>query len=62
MRAGETRDQILAEYEAEYGPEALAVPPNSGAMRMIWAVPVVGVALGAFGLARLDDELKDIDG
>ena len=74
----------------EYGAEALAVPPEHGLFRAIWLVPVVGIGLGAFGLARmvrrwrratagggpagqgaatrdaydarLDDELKDLDG
>jgi cytochrome c-type biogenesis protein CcmF len=92
MRAGETRDQIVAEYAAQYGSDALAVPPNTGLFRAIWAVPVLAIALGAFALARmlrrwrrndgtrgpapamagappkdaydarLDDELKDLDG
>jgi cytochrome c-type biogenesis protein CcmF len=51
--AGETRDRILAEYMDEFGAEALAVPPNRGVLRAIWAVPIVGIGLGAFGLARL---------
>jgi cytochrome c-type biogenesis protein CcmH/NrfF len=92
MQAGETRDQIVAEYAKQYGKDALAVPPNTGAFRIIYAVPVLGIALGAFGLvrmlrrwrrndgdddpkpptagqppkdaydARLDDELKGLDG
>jgi cytochrome c-type biogenesis protein CcmH/NrfF len=53
LRAGEARDQIIAEYATEFGPEALAVPPNTGVFRIIWVVPVVGIGLGAFGLARL---------
>jgi cytochrome c-type biogenesis protein CcmH/NrfF len=52
IKAGEARDQIIAEYAADFGPEALAVPPNHGALRAIWAVPVAGIGLGAFGLAR----------
>jgi cytochrome c-type biogenesis protein CcmH/NrfF len=95
MRAGEARDQIISEYAASFGPDALAVPPNQGVFKIIWAVPVAGIGLGAFGLsqlmrrwrtggngrragslspsagaaaavdpyeARLDDELKDLDG
>jgi cytochrome c-type biogenesis protein CcmF len=53
MRAGETRDAIIADYEAEHGMDALAVPPNRGILRAIWAVPVVGIAMAAFGLARM---------
>jgi cytochrome c-type biogenesis protein CcmF len=53
LHAGETRDAILAEYSAEFGPESLAVPPNRGVFRAIWVVPVLGIGLGAFGLGRL---------
>lgn len=53
IKAGESRDQILAEYAAEYGAEALAVPPNTGILRAIYLVPVIGIALGAFGMARM---------
>jgi cytochrome c-type biogenesis protein CcmF len=94
LAQGETQDQILAEYSATYGTESLAVPPNTGAFRAIWAVPVAAIGLGAIGVglligrwrathrdgdahdgpgpgaptvrdaydARLDDELKDLDG
>src|SRR5208283_5372409 len=53
MRAGESRDAIIAEYEAEHGIERLSVPPNRGVLKAIWIVPVVGIAFGAFGLARM---------
>jgi cytochrome c-type biogenesis protein CcmH/NrfF len=53
LRAGETRDRIIAEYAEEYGAEALAVPPNRGVLRAIWLVPMVSIALGALGVARL---------
>jgi cytochrome c-type biogenesis protein CcmF len=53
MRAGETRDAIIAEYEAVHGLDGLAVPPNRGVLRVIWVLPVVGIAVGAFGLARM---------
>jgi cytochrome c-type biogenesis protein CcmF len=53
LRAGETRDAILAEYSAQYGAESLAVPPNRGIFRAIWVVPVVGIAFGAYGIARI---------
>jgi len=89
MRAGESADQIISEYEAEYGQDSLAIPPNTGVLKAIYLVPVGGIALGAFGLARmlrrwrrddgprppppgtagkdaydarLDDELRDLDG
>jgi cytochrome c-type biogenesis protein CcmF len=94
IAAGETKEQIVLAYQAAHGTSALAVPPNAGAMRAIYAVPLVAFFGGAVGLgltvrrwrdrgnrhavkavavpgvpaahdeydARLDDELKDIDG
>jgi cytochrome c-type biogenesis protein CcmF len=93
MRVGETRDQIIAEYVAEHGQDSVVIPPNTGVFRAIYAVPIVGIVAGAWGLARLlrrwrgdstrsdtvtgttpaagvrdaydarlDDELKDLDG
>jgi cytochrome c-type biogenesis protein CcmH/NrfF len=53
MKAGESREQIVAEYVGEYGDAALVVPPNRGALKAIWIVPVLGIGLGAFGIARL---------
>jgi cytochrome c-type biogenesis protein CcmH/NrfF len=53
MRARETEEQIVAEYVSEHGTEALIVPPNRGAMKAIYAVPVVGIALGAYVLGRM---------
>jgi cytochrome c-type biogenesis protein CcmF len=96
LALGETKEQIIEEYQHEFGTAALSVPPNSGALRAIYAVPLVAIFGGAVGLAativrwrtksrtkvaaaetsggtppsrkqddydaRLDDELKDLDG
>ncbi|MGH7434547.1 MAG: cytochrome c-type biogenesis protein CcmH, partial [Polyangiaceae bacterium] len=53
IRAGEARDQILAEYATEYGSEYLSVPPNQGMLKAIWAVPLAGIAVGSAGLVHL---------
>jgi cytochrome c-type biogenesis protein CcmH/NrfF len=53
LKAGETRDQIMEEYAAQYGAEALAVPPNTGVFRAIWLIPVLGIGLGALGVGRM---------
>ncbi len=50
MRAGESKDQIILEYQKEYGNEALSVPPNTGALRAIYAVPLVAIVAGGAGL------------
>jgi cytochrome c-type biogenesis protein CcmF len=94
LALGATKDQLLEEYRQAYGTAALSVPPNSGALRAIYAVPLVAIFGGAVGLgvtvarwrhrhrpdeaptstqspstvakdeydARLDEELKDLDG
>jgi cytochrome c-type biogenesis protein CcmF len=53
MKAGETRDQILADWVAEYGTDAVTVPPNTGAFRVVWLLPVAGIVIGGLGLARM---------
>lgn len=47
---GETKDKIIADYAAEHGSEALAIPPNTGALRSIYAVPLVAIGGGGVGL------------
>jgi len=96
MKEGMTKEQILLGYEKANGLASLAVPPNAGALRTIYAVPLVAILGGAVGLgltvrrwrargaaraavtsvteeaataakldeydARLDEELKELDG
>jgi cytochrome c-type biogenesis protein CcmH/NrfF len=91
MRSGDTRDEILLGYAKQWGTDAIIVPPNEGAMRAIYAVPLAAIVGGGLGLAvfvrrwrkptsaaeapkpsdakprdeydaRLDEELKDLDG
>ncbi|MGH7283609.1 MAG: cytochrome c-type biogenesis CcmF C-terminal domain-containing protein [Polyangiaceae bacterium] len=66
LNAGETKDQVILEYTEEFGSASLVVPPNKGAMRAIYAVPLAGILLGGIGLVVLvrkwrgkdDDERK----
>jgi len=53
LKAGQLADQIIAEYAAQYGSDAYSVPPNRGALRAIFVVPVVVISLGAVGLAGI---------
>ena len=53
LRAHLTVDQIVASYVSEHGTDKLVVPPNTGVMRAIYAVPVLGIALFGYGLARM---------
>ncbi|HEX4515098.1 MAG TPA: cytochrome c-type biogenesis CcmF C-terminal domain-containing protein, partial [Polyangiaceae bacterium] len=50
---GETNDQIILEYAQQYGAEALAIPPNQGGMRAIYAVPLVAIGAGGAGIVVL---------
>jgi cytochrome c-type biogenesis protein CcmF len=50
---GESQDEVLSEYVAEYGKQALTVPPNSGALRAIYMVPIAGIVAGGVGLTVL---------
>jgi cytochrome c-type biogenesis protein CcmF len=50
LARGESPEQIILEYQKAFGVEALSIPPNSGAMRAIYAVPIVAFVGGAVGL------------
>jgi cytochrome c-type biogenesis protein CcmF len=48
LAAGETPEIIQSSYRAQYGAASLAVPPDQGLGRAIWAVPL---AAGGFAVA-----------
>jgi cytochrome c-type biogenesis protein CcmH/NrfF len=50
LAEGKTKEQILFAYQQEHGISALAVPPNEGALRTIYAVPFAAIMAGAVGL------------
>jgi len=96
VAAGMKKEAILLAYQQANGQNMLSVPANVGALKTIYAVPLVAILGGAVGLgftvrrwrargvaraaasavaekaapvakrdeydARLDDELKDLDG
>jgi cytochrome c-type biogenesis protein CcmH len=48
-----TQPEVLkAEYVRTYGPEALALPPNAGAHRLVWLLPLGAVVLGGVLVGR----------
>lgn len=53
LAAGKTIEQIQKAYADRYGPQALAVPPNTGANWLLWALPLTAIAVGAVGVALL---------
>ncbi|MFO0668465.1 MAG: cytochrome c-type biogenesis CcmF C-terminal domain-containing protein [Polyangiaceae bacterium] len=53
LAAGQSKDEIILAYANEYGAAALAIPPNTGAMRAIYVVPLVGIVAGGAGVVFL---------
>jgi cytochrome c-type biogenesis protein CcmF len=53
IEAGETKDQILSAYAAEFGTAALSVPPNTGGMQAIYLFPLGGIGAAGIGLALM---------
>jgi cytochrome c-type biogenesis protein CcmH/NrfF len=47
MASGMTREQIQAEWVRRFGPQALMVPPNEGASRLLYIGPLLAIAGGA---------------
>jgi cytochrome c-type biogenesis protein CcmH/NrfF len=50
---GYTKGQIKDKLVAEYGPEILAAPPDSGFNILAWWLPIAGVIAGALALGVL---------
>lgn len=50
LARGESPDQIIFEYQKVFGVGALSIPPNHGAMRAIYILPLVAFVGGAVGL------------
>lgn len=50
IRAGESDEDIRAEYVARYGEQILLQPEGSGISLLVWVLPVVVLVLGAFGI------------
>jgi cytochrome c-type biogenesis protein CcmF len=50
LSRGQKPEAIIKEYVDEYGTASLAIPPNEGAMRAIYAVPVVALVGTGVGL------------
>ena len=44
---GTSVEQVKAAYASKWGTDAVAVPPNEGAQRFVWLIPVTAIILGA---------------
>jgi cytochrome c-type biogenesis protein CcmH len=51
LRAGQSEAQIEQFLVSRYGPSILLRPPTSGVAALVWAIPIVAIALGVAGLA-----------
>jgi cytochrome c-type biogenesis protein CcmF len=51
LAAGKTEQQVLDAYVGEWGEASLAVPPNRGALRSVYLIPIAALLAGAVGLA-----------
>jgi cytochrome c-type biogenesis protein CcmF len=49
LARGDSVDTIVANYVAEFGTASLTVPPDQGALRLIYAVPIAA-SLGGLGI------------
>ena len=50
VKAGESRAEIEAYLEGQYGSDILLTPPRSGIGSLVWVIPVVAVIAAAAGL------------
>jgi cytochrome c-type biogenesis protein CcmH/NrfF len=50
LAQGMSVDEARDAFAKKYSTRALAVPPNSGAMRAVWMLPLAAIAAGAFGV------------
>jgi cytochrome c-type biogenesis protein CcmF len=50
LRAGRSKDEILAAFAAQYGDQALAAPPKRGFNLTAWILPFAAIGVGGLGL------------
>lgn len=48
LGAGATREEIIAYFTGIYGLEILASPPAEGFFLLIWIIPLLALAVGAY--------------
>jgi cytochrome c-type biogenesis protein CcmH len=50
---GDTKSEIKAKFVAQFGPQILAAPPDSGFNILAWWLPIVGIVAAGIALAAL---------
>ncbi|HJK89619.1 MAG TPA: cytochrome c-type biogenesis CcmF C-terminal domain-containing protein [Polyangiaceae bacterium LLY-WYZ-15_(1-7)] len=58
LARGETPEDLIAAFRAQYGPAAISIPPDEGMDRAMWAIPVAAVVLAAGGIFMLGRRWK----
>jgi cytochrome c-type biogenesis protein CcmH len=53
LSQGQTEEQIIDYFVANYGPQVLAEPPAKGFSTLVWILPVVALIGGGIALWRL---------
>lgn len=52
LQRGDSREEILAFFVAQFGESVLASPPKRGAGLVLWLAPLLAFAIGVIILAR----------
>ncbi len=58
LAEGKSKEEILDYFEANFGPQALAEPPQAGFNLTVWVVPVILIAVGGVFFALYLRRLK----
>lgn len=58
LAEGKSKQEILDYFEANFGPQALAEPPQEGFNLTVWVVPVIVIAVGGVFFALYLRRLK----
>lgn len=58
LAEGKSKQEILDYFEANFGPQALAEPPQEGFNLTVWVVPVILIAVGGVFFALYLRRLK----
>ena len=53
LAEGRSREEIVAGFVADYGPQVLNAPPTTGVFLTAWLLPALALLAGAAGLAWL---------
>ncbi len=61
LRQEMSKAEILESYSKQHGTDALTVPPNTGANKAIYAIPLAGFAGSALGLGLVIRRLRKRD-